>query len=147
MAALQLGAKCSLELDDTITHVVAGSFKTEKALLARKKGIPVVSPEWLFACGELPCLSACKAELPQLHPSSCVLPASPKDGLCFAAFLWVRVSEERFPAVQDADTAPLALNPQADLEAALKAAGGGRGVQSSAVGMQVGVFLNLPQSS
>ena len=47
----QLGAHCSLSLTKDITHVVAGGPNTEKAVQARASGIPVVSPDWLYASG------------------------------------------------------------------------------------------------
>ena len=49
----QLGAHCSLSLTEDITHVVAGGPNTEKAVQARASGIPVVSPDWLYASGAL----------------------------------------------------------------------------------------------
>lgn len=151
MAALQLGARCSLQLDDTITHVVAGSSKTDKALLARKRSIPVVSPDWLFACGKLPCRHI--MESIGSSSRSCASASARRfreeleGSFRFAAFLWERISEERFQAVQETDTTTLALDPQADLEAALEAAGGGRGMQCSAVGVQVQPLFTLMQSS
>lgn len=48
---LQLGASCSLSLTAGITHLVAGGAKTEKAVEAERLGIPIVSPDWLYASG------------------------------------------------------------------------------------------------
>lgn len=50
---MQLGAACSLVLVSGITHLVAGGAHTEKVTQARKKGIPVVSIDWLYAAGAL----------------------------------------------------------------------------------------------
>ena len=51
---MQLGAACSLVFNSSITHVVAGGAHTEKVAQARKKGIPVVSVDWLYAAGTIP---------------------------------------------------------------------------------------------
>jgi hypothetical protein len=53
--ATRLGAKCSLHLTSSTTHVVALSATTEKAQRALKQGSHLVEPSWLFAC-EARCL-------------------------------------------------------------------------------------------
>lgn len=49
---LQLGATCSLQLHEGVTHLVSGGPTTDKARLALKKGIPVVLADWLQASGK-----------------------------------------------------------------------------------------------
>ena len=47
--AEEFGAICTRFLDDTVSHVVTTSAGTEKAIQAKKMGILVVRPEWLYA--------------------------------------------------------------------------------------------------
>lgn len=51
--AERLGATCEATCDDATTHVVSRSLNTDKALWAKQRGIPIVSPMWLEACGVL----------------------------------------------------------------------------------------------
>jgi BRCA1 C Terminus (BRCT) domain len=48
--ARRLGAACSLELSDSITHAVTLASQTDKSLAAKKQGALVVHPDWLLTC-------------------------------------------------------------------------------------------------
>lgn len=45
--ALSLGADCSMTVDSSTTHIVAGDSRTEKARDGRRVGAFIVSPRWL----------------------------------------------------------------------------------------------------
>jgi len=45
--ASEFGAVCKKDIDDTVTHVVAGKNDTHKVLVAHQKKIAVVWPDWL----------------------------------------------------------------------------------------------------
>ena len=51
MHSAQLGATISSTIEQGVTHVVAGSSGTEKAIQGRRQGLPVVSVDWLVASG------------------------------------------------------------------------------------------------
>ena len=51
MHSAQLGATISSTIEQGVTHVVAGSSGTEKAIQGHRQGLPVVSVDWLVASG------------------------------------------------------------------------------------------------
>ena len=51
MHSVQLGATVASTIEQGVTHVVAGSSGTEKAIQGRRQGLLVVSVDWLVASG------------------------------------------------------------------------------------------------
>jgi RNA polymerase II subunit A-like phosphatase len=48
--AKSFGAKCSTNLSNKTTHLIAANVGTEKVKLAREKNVWIVKPDWLYDC-------------------------------------------------------------------------------------------------
>ncbi|GMT00092.1 hypothetical protein PENTCL1PPCAC_22266, partial [Pristionchus entomophagus] len=51
--ATKFGARVEDKVDEQTTHVVAARWGTTKVYEARRLGVPIVSPQWMYACMEL----------------------------------------------------------------------------------------------
>ncbi|GMR52985.1 hypothetical protein PMAYCL1PPCAC_23180, partial [Pristionchus mayeri] len=51
--ATKFGARVEEKVDEQTTHVVAARWGTTKVYEARRLGVPIVTPHWIYACMEL----------------------------------------------------------------------------------------------